>query len=107
VGAYTACEKEDPSLKTFIFTLKNPHDVPARKFSLQAGRRRRAIICESKRGPSFWDIVLAGDSNANRCSNVYAFGLTYNNDTGLPGDTFLTGEKYFTTKEIEVFEITD
>jgi hypothetical protein len=27
-------EKSDPSLKTFIFTRKYPHNVPARKFAL-------------------------------------------------------------------------
>jgi archaellum component FlaC len=29
------CWKADPNLKSFLFTLKNPHNVPARKFALR------------------------------------------------------------------------
>jgi hypothetical protein len=45
-------EKADPSLKTFLFTLTNPHNVPARKFALKAEKRRGAIWCNSDGGPS-------------------------------------------------------
>jgi hypothetical protein len=30
------CWKEDESLKSFLFTLNNPHNIPARKFALRA-----------------------------------------------------------------------
>jgi hypothetical protein len=31
------CNKIDPSEKSFLFTLKNPHNVPARRFALRVG----------------------------------------------------------------------
>jgi hypothetical protein len=33
----------DPSLKSFVFTLKNPHDVSPRRFALKAEKKDRAI----------------------------------------------------------------
>jgi hypothetical protein len=35
--------KADPSLESFIFTLKNPHNFPARKFALKAEKKDEAI----------------------------------------------------------------
>jgi hypothetical protein len=35
--------KADPSLKSFLFTLKNPHNVPARKFALREKDKAIAI----------------------------------------------------------------
>jgi hypothetical protein len=35
--------KADPSLKSFIFTLKNPHNLLARRFALKAERKNEAI----------------------------------------------------------------
>jgi hypothetical protein len=98
--------KADPSLKSFLFTLKNPHNVPARKFALRPREKDKAILSESKRGPCFRDF---GVSYAFALSPAYAcaFGSAYANDTGLDETTFFTGSKYFTVKEIEVFEIAD
>jgi predicted RNase H-like nuclease (RuvC/YqgF family) len=42
--------KTDPSLKSFLFTLKNPHNIPARRFALKAERKDRVIYCHSGRG---------------------------------------------------------
>jgi hypothetical protein len=39
--------KADPSLKSFLFTLKNPHNVPARRFALKAARKEKPIYCVS------------------------------------------------------------
>jgi hypothetical protein len=38
-------EKADPSLMSFLFTLKNPHNVPARRFALKAEKKNKAISC--------------------------------------------------------------
>jgi hypothetical protein len=46
-------EKADPSLKSFLFTLKNPHNVPARRFALKAEKKDWAIRCDSNWGPNF------------------------------------------------------
>jgi hypothetical protein len=101
------CFKADPSLKSFLFTLKNPHNVPARRFPLKADKKDKAIYCESELGPCFWDIGVSDNCNANTNSGTYNFRSSYANDTGLDGETFFTGSKYFKVKEIEVFEITD
>jgi hypothetical protein len=41
--------KAGDSLKSFPFTLKNPHSVPARTFALKADKKHRAIYCCSDR----------------------------------------------------------
>jgi hypothetical protein len=113
--------KADPSLKSFLFTMKNPHNFPARKFALKAEEKDRTIFCGSLRGPDFCDICVSGTCNANTRAWSY-LGRDDANDTGLDGTTVLTGSWYFTVsargtvliglprltvKEIEVFEIAD
>jgi hypothetical protein len=106
-GPDNNCRKGDPSLRSFLFTLKNPHNYPAAKFGLKAEGKDRAIHCDSSFGPHFWDIRVSDNCSANMGSYTYFFGLCYANDTGLDGETFFTGSKSFIVKEIEVFEITD
>jgi hypothetical protein len=98
--------KADPSLKSFLFTLKNPHDVPARRFGLKAEMKNKAIYCGPGRGPCFNDIYIWDNCDEDTRSFAW-LGLSYTNDTGLIGITFFTGSKYFKVKEIEVFEIRD
>jgi hypothetical protein len=50
--------KADPSLKSFLFTLKNPHNLAARKFALKAEEKDKAIYCNSEWGPIFGDDTL-------------------------------------------------
>jgi hypothetical protein len=100
------CLKADESLKSFLFTLKNPHNDLARRFALKAEKKDEAIWCHSDFGPRFWDIVVWDNCNANTNSFSGWFGTCYTNDTGLDGKTFFTGSLYFQVKEIEVFEIT-
>jgi hypothetical protein len=105
-GKENSCCKADPSLKSFIFTLKNPHNVPARRFALKAERKDWAIYCNSDCGPLFNDIGVSNNCNANTTSFTW-LGNCYTNDTGRDGKTFFTGSQFFQVKEIEVFEITD
>jgi hypothetical protein len=98
--------KADPSLKSFVFTLKNPHNFTARKFALKAEKKDRAIYCDSEWGPRFYGIAVSDDCNANTDS-FSCLGETYKNNIGLHGGTFLTRLFDFTVKEIEVFEIAD
>jgi hypothetical protein len=95
----------DESLKSFIFTLKNPHNFPAKKFALKAEQRDRAIICDSSRGPNFGDIYVSDHCNANNHSCISSFGSSYTNDTRLYKSAFFASSAYFRVKEIEVFEI--
>jgi hypothetical protein len=99
--------KADPSQKSFLFTLKNPHKAPARRFALKAESWEVAIWCKSDRGPQFYDIGVFDNCNANTNSWAYQFGENYTKDTGLDGNTFFTGSQGFQVKEIEVFEITE
>jgi hypothetical protein len=100
------CHKGDPSLKSFLFTLKNPHNFQARKFALKAAMKGDAIISFASCGPHFNDIVVC--DNCNTVTNLsFSFGVSYANDTRLDDKTFFTGSERFTVKEIEVFEITD
>jgi hypothetical protein len=120
-GGYTPLEWEsreravndtykcDESLKGFVFTLKNPHNTTAKKFSLKADKKRTAICCDPAFGPTFgvYDLLVADSCNANSNSHTMNLGLTYNNYTGLDGKTFFTGSTNFRVKEIEVFEIAE
>jgi hypothetical protein len=100
--------KTDNSLKSFLFTLKNPHNIPARRFALKVNERGAAIYCDSECGPSFGgdgsDIRVSNDCNAN--TDSWAYFYRYDNDTGLDRYIVFTGSYHFQVKEIEVFEIT-
>jgi hypothetical protein len=100
--------KPDPSLKSFLFTLKNLHGFPARKFALKAENKDQAIGCYPALGPLFGgggysDIRVAPESD----SDTHNFGRSYTNDTGLDGYTFFTGSAEFRMREIENFEMTN
>jgi hypothetical protein len=99
--------KADPSLKSFVFTLKNPHGFPARRFAVIAEKKDGAVYCRSCCGPCFHCFYVSDNCNANTSSYTTAFGHAYTNDTDLDGTTFFTGSMHFQVKEIEVFEITD
>jgi hypothetical protein len=45
--------KADYNLKSFLFTLKNPHNISARRFALKSDMKQQEILCSSKRGQSF------------------------------------------------------
>jgi hypothetical protein len=99
--------KGDDSLKSFLFTLKNPHNIPARRFALKAERKQKAILCGSGCSPGFGcDIGVSDDCNANTVSSTSP-GSAYNDDTELDGEIVFAGSRNFQVREIEVFEITD
>jgi hypothetical protein len=97
--------KADPTQKSFLFTLKNPHNVPARRFALTDEGKDIAIRCNLDNGPHFNDIAVSNNCSANSQSFTN-LGITYTNDTGMIGEAFFTGSRNFQVKEIEVFEIT-
>jgi hypothetical protein len=105
--------ESDDSLRSFLFTPRNPHCVPPREFALKAERKQYAICCYSARcavfGGSGCDIIVYDNCNANRnsCTRIGTrwSDRTYANDTAF--EVFLTCAEYFTVKEIEVFEIAD
>jgi hypothetical protein len=101
------CFKADDSLKSFVFTLKNPHNIPARRFALKAEEKHKAILCDSTCGPWFGDgnEVIVFDNRSANTDSWTRLGDCYTNDTGLDEDIVLTGPNTFQVKEIEVFEI--
>jgi hypothetical protein len=106
--AWESCGKAlkgDGSRKSFLYTLRNPHNVPARRFALKEDAIEKAIWCDSEGGPNFGDIGVFDNCNENQISGTYGFGYSYTNDTGLEGNKFFTGAQNFRVKEIEVFEI--
>jgi hypothetical protein len=105
--------KADESQKSFLFTLKNPHNIPARRFTLKADKKHQAIYCNSEWGPRFGSLEgrgcdIAVSDNCNRNTGSYSvLNGSYTNDTALDGRIIFTGSRNFQVKEIEVFEITD
>jgi hypothetical protein len=99
--------KADDSERSFLFTLKNPHNIAPRRFALIPARKHQTIFCDSEWGPGFGDDMGVYDNcDANTRSGT-ALGTVYTNDTGLDGTTVFTGSFNFQVKEIEVFEIMD
>jgi hypothetical protein len=97
--------KSDSSGKSFLFTLKNPHNISPRKFKLL--NASTAIWSGSGYGPIFGnghDICVYDKFNTN-ASHYTNVGTGYVNDTGIDGKQVLTGESNFIVKEIEVFTI--
>jgi hypothetical protein len=98
--------KADASLKSFLFTLKNPHNVPARRFALKAEKQDEAIFCWSDCGPNLIDICVSDNCNTNTDSFT-ELGESYTKDIELDrGTKFFTASWKFQVMEIEVFEIT-
>jgi uncharacterized coiled-coil protein SlyX len=109
-GNYHA--KGDETGKSFLFTIRNPHNTEPMRFSLKEGKKGNAIWCYNIRGPGFGgtkftdcDLQVRENCTTNQESKTSEFGSIYNNDSGFPGDVFFTGSKGFTVKEIEVFQI--
>jgi hypothetical protein len=98
--------KADNSLRSFLFTLKNPRNIPAKRFALKAEQKHRAIRCNSYWGPCFGEIDVSDNCNANTHSFA-SLDSAYTNDTGLKGNKVFTGSYTFRVKEIEVFKITE
>jgi hypothetical protein len=63
--------KADDSLKSFLFTMKNPHNVAARRFALKSQEKVTAIYCDSAGGPHFCDIALYDQCNMNPHNYTY------------------------------------
>jgi hypothetical protein len=100
------CSKADDSLRSFLFTLRNSHNIPARRFALKAEEKSQAILCHSQCALHFSDMGVSDNCNANTRSWT-CLGNVYTNDTGLDDKTVFTGSVDFQVKEIEVFEITE
>jgi hypothetical protein len=105
----------DPWLTSFVFTLKNPHNLPPTRFPVKDGWVS-SITQMTGYGPVFGmvrrnstsggDLAIAGDCNTNTRSSS-CLGQMYTHDTGMDGKEILTGSHHFKVQEVEVFEMTD
>jgi hypothetical protein len=100
------CLKGDPSMKSFLFTLKNPHNIPARRFGLTSLGRDMAIHCDRCHGPWFYGGISACNNCNTSDDNCSWLDGEYINDTGMNGSDVFAGSQCFRVNEIEVFEIT-
>jgi hypothetical protein len=98
--------KADDSQKSFVFTLKNPHNIPARRFVLKAEEKHQAIYCYSGCGPCFGNDIRVSDNCSANADSFATLGRSYTNDTGLNESVVFTRSRNFEVREIEVFEIT-
>jgi hypothetical protein len=98
--------KPDPSLISFVFTLANLHNFPARKCGLKAEKKSEATRCHPRSEPTFLDIRVSDPCNSP-WNGYTQLGLSYANDTGMDRTTLFTGSLGMIVKGIEVFEITN
>jgi hypothetical protein len=68
--------KADPTQKSFVFTLTNPHNILARRFASKEEKKQEAIWCDSKCGPRFYDIDVSDDCDANANSSTSLGSIT-------------------------------
>jgi hypothetical protein len=89
--------------KKVIFTLKHPHNFPARKFALKAEMKDQAISCWRDCRPNFHDISVAGTLRVN--FTFCGFGQIYTNGTGMDGKMSFSCSEDCQAKQIALFEI--
>jgi hypothetical protein len=104
----------DATGSSFLFTVKNPHNVDPTKFPLKPEQKEFAIFCAANLGPAFgngFDLSVSDNANTRTASFTHMFGWTYENTTGVggksPASTFFTGSGHYAVKEVEVFEVLD
>jgi hypothetical protein len=74
----------DDSQKSFVFALKIPHNIPARKFLLMTNQQYQTIYCNAGYGPSFgYGHIVVSDNCTANIKSATCLGDTYSNDTGL------------------------
>ncbi|CAF0818161.1 unnamed protein product [Adineta steineri] len=104
--AWTSSEKYQNDETAFLFTLRNPHNIPPTKYTIKYDYVEIAIYDDSDSGPRFGsgaDMRVCDNSNSNYASYTI-FPTSYNDTTGKGKNTF-TGAKNFSTSEIEVFQL--
>jgi hypothetical protein len=105
-GDENNCFKADDSLRSFLFTLKNPHDIPERRFALMARSKHEAIRCDSRDGPcfgldtpfDFGDINIVDNCNTTAL-NYTLLGSSYTPACGTCGHTLFAGDPHFQVQE--------
>ena len=102
--------RRDGKGNEFVFTLKNPHNIPPAKFNMKKEWLNHSICCDGKIGPIFGcnDIRIENECNIrNNKFTYYDFhpGEYCFEDTTGKKRLLFTGTKTFIVKEIEVYNI--
>jgi len=90
----------------FIFTLTNPHNIPATKYALQQANHANVLLFHTSYHVTFGagiDLHVSSNSHQNNMSHT-GFAHAYADTTGNGNATF-TGALNFKTREIEVFSV--
>jgi len=96
--------RADP--QAFIFTLTNPHNIPATKFDVKLDKQDFAVCANSRMGPTFGtgpDIYVSHNSNMNTNSRT-VFPTTFEDSTGI-GESLFTGNDFYIAGDVEVYTI--
>jgi hypothetical protein len=99
----------DHRLRSFIFTITNPPNLPPQIFKLK--QAENAIYGGSFYGPRFgegdnWNADLNICDRCRVVNRSYSMlGNAYTNETGISGNQVLTGSHNFTVEEIEIFQV--
>jgi hypothetical protein len=93
----------DDNLKSFLFRLENPHNIPARKFAVNAENKDPAIEWHSGCRPRFGkgSPAVCDECNVDNHSHTQ-LGDSDTNDIGLVPEKAFKGLEYFKVKEIDL-----
>ena len=102
--------RRDGKGNEFVFTLKNPHNIPPCKFNMKKEWLNHSICCDGRRGPIFGCNDIRIEDECNIKNNKFTYfdfqpGEYCFDDTTGKKRLLFTGEKSFTVKEIEVYNI--
>ena len=94
----------------FIFTLKNPYDIPPSKFNIKKNWLDHSICCDINLGPIFGCNDIRIENNCNINSNSFKYydftpGEYCFDDTTGKKRMLFTGSSSYKVKEIEVFKV--
>ena len=92
------------SEQSFLFSLRNTKGVRPVKFPIGNHNRRRAILNDPGRGPSFGngDLILEGQKGHSLLGKSYHRGQLKGMQIGNKSD-FLSGTSSFVLRELEAF----
>ncbi len=94
-GSYT------PDSNAYLFSLVNPINSLPQKLSIIY--EQNGLVFNPSYGPTFGG---GHDLYISDCSNMYKSSYTHHNSYQVPdGFTYLDGEQYFQTIEIEVYSV--
>ena len=92
---------------SFIFTLKNPHDVAPTRF-VKRKDSKYSIYCNPTKGPSFgyWDIWIDDECDRNSCCGINNDGTNGYECDPTYKSLLYANQKYFAVLDYEVYCMT-